>query len=328
MHYKDVEELLSEIKEVLTLKDKNKKIKKINQKNIVKIFQPEKKLLILNLSDTTGKISNVKISFRISVSENAEIAYRNNKKLRSKLKGAKKSLNNTLEEIDKIKKRRKIIEKESEKHFIKTQKIFWFETYHWFISSNKNLVIGGRDAKTNDKIVKKYLTAGDRYAHADVQGAPSIVIKNSNIYDKKIKISKITLEEACIFAASYSKAWKQFAEASAYWVLPEQVSKTPQSGEFVPHGAFIIRGKRNYYRCKLELAIGEIELEKVKKIMCGPVSAVKKWSKKYVILVPGDIKKIDIAEQVHTFFVVSVKVVKLKCSVEFIYISLYIFLFK
>jgi predicted ribosome quality control (RQC) complex YloA/Tae2 family protein/ribosomal protein L23 len=306
LHYQDIEELFSEIKEVLTLKDKNMKIKEINQKNIVQIFQPEKKLLILNLSDITGKISKVKISFRISVSENAEKAYRNNKKLRNKFKGAKKSLNNTLQEIDKIKKRRKTIEKESEKHFIKTRKIFWFESYHWFISSNENLVIGGRDAKTNDKIVKKYLTEGDRYAHADVQGAPSIVIKNRNIYDKKIQISKNTLEEACIFAASFSKAWKQFAEASAYWVLPEQVSKTPQSGEFVPHGAFIIRGRRNYYRCKLELAIGEIELDKIKKIMCGPVSAVKKWSKKYVILVPGDIKKIDIAKRLSKIFDVKI----------------------
>jgi len=36
------------------------------------------------------------------------------------------------------------------------------------------------------------------------------------------------------------------------------------------------------------------------------------------------IKKMDIAEQVHTLFVVSVKAVKLKCSFEFIYIIKYI----
>jgi hypothetical protein len=33
------------------------------------------------------------------------------------------------------------------------------------------------------------------------------------------------------------------------------------------------------------------------------------------------IKKIDIAEHVHTFLVDSVKVVKLKCSLEFIYFN-------
>lgn len=306
LHYQEIEALLSEIKGLFTLKEKDEKIKEINNKNIVKIFDPEEKLLILNLSDTTGKIFEVKISFRISVSENAEKAYDNNKKLRSKLAGAEKSITSTLEEIEKIKKRQKIIEKESEKSPVKTKKIFWFENYRWFISSNANLVIGGRDAKTNDKIVKKYLIEGDRYAHADVQGASSIIIKNKNISDKEIQITEKTLEEACIYAASFSKAWKQFAEASAYWVLPEQVSKTPQSGEFLPHGAFIIRGKRNYYRCKLELAVGEIELDNTKKIMCGPVSAIKKWSKKYVVLVPGDITKIDIAKRLSRLFDVNV----------------------
>jgi len=306
LHYQEIEALLSEIKGLFTLKEKDEKIKEINNKNIVKIFDPEEKLLILKLSDTTGKIFEVKISFRISVSENAEKAYDDNKKLKSKLAGAEKSINNTLEEIEKIQKRQKIIQKESEKAPVKIKKIFWFENYRWFISSNDNLVIGGRDAKTNDKIVKKYLTEGDRYAHADIQGAPSIIIKNKNISDKEIQITDNTLEEACIYAASFSKAWKQFAEAQAYWVLPEQVSKTPQSGEFVPHGAFIIRGKRNYYRCKLELAIGEIELEKIKKIMCGPVSAIKKWSKKYVVLVPGDITKIEIAKKLSRLFDVNV----------------------
>jgi len=306
LHYQKIEALLSEIKAILNLKEKDEKIKEINNKNIVKNFNPEEKILILNLSDTTSKIFEVKINFRLSVSENAEKAYDYNKKLKSKLSGAEKSINSTLEEIEKIKKRQKIIEKESEKHPVKNKKIFWFENYRWFISSNANLVIGGRDAKTNDKIVKKYLTGGDRYAHADVQGAPSIIIKNKNISDKEIQITDNTLEEACIYAASFSKAWKQYAEASAYWVLPEQVSKTPQSGEFVPHGAFIIRGKRNYYRCKLELAVGEIELDNTKKIMCGPISSIKKWSKKYIVLVPGEITKIDIAKRLSKILDVNV----------------------
>ncbi len=306
LHYQEIEALLLDIKELLMLKEKDEKIKEINKKNIIKIFNPDEKLLILKLSDTAGKIFHLKINYRITVSENAEKAYNDNKKFKSKLTGAKKSINNTLDEIKKIQKKQKLTQKESEKNPIKSKKIFWFESYHWFISSDENLVIGGRDAKTNDKIVKKYLTEGDRYAHADVQGAPSIIIKNKNIFDKQIHITEKTLEEACIYAASFSKAWKQYAEASAYWVLPEQVSKTPQSGEFLPHGAFIIRGKRNYYKCKLELAAGEIVLDNTRKIMCGPVSSIKKWSKKYVILVPGDIAKIDIVKRLSRLFDVNV----------------------
>lgn len=306
LHYHEIEELLSEIKNVLDLKEKDEKIKDINNKKIVKVFNPEEKLLVLNLVDTTGKNFEVKISFRLSVSQNAEKAYDDNKKLRIKLSGAEKSINKTLEEFEKIKKRKKIIENESKKLVVKNKKVLWFERYRWFVSSNTNLVIGGRDAKTNDQIVKKYLNDGDRYAHADVQGAPSIIIKNKNILDEEVKITEDTLEEACIYAASFSKAWKQFAEAQAYWVLPEQVSKTPQSGEFVPRGAFIIRGRRNYHKCKLELAVGEIELENTKKIMCGPVSSVKKLSKKYVVLVPGETTKIDIAKRLSKIFDVNV----------------------
>jgi hypothetical protein len=38
------------------------------------------------------------------------------------------------------------------------------------------------------------------------------------------------------------------------------------------------------------------------------------------LIINNSIKKIDIDEQVHTLLVVSVKVVKLKCSFEIIYI--------
>jgi len=42
------------------------------------------------------------------------------------------------------------------------------------------------------------------------------------------------------------------------------------------------------------------------------------------LIINNIINTIDIAEQVHALFVVSVKVVKLKCSFEFIYIINYI----
>jgi hypothetical protein len=69
------------------------------------------------------------------------------------------------------------------------------------------------------------------------------------------------------------------------------VSKTPQAGEFVPRGAFIIRGKRNYeYHLEMRLAIGEITYEGSRKVMCGPVDAVSKMSQKYVTVVPTKTK--------------------------------------
>lgn len=305
LNYQQLEKLLNEITEVLGYKDKEEKIREINEKEIVKEFDPLDNLLIVNLKDSNRTIFEVKIDFRKTVAENAEKAYDDNKRLKKKLDGAKKSIDETKKLIESTKKKGEI-EKEKVKKTVKKDKILWFERFRWFISSDGNIVIGGKDTKTNELVVKKYLKEGDRYAHADIQGAPSIIVKNKGINDEKIEISEKTLIEACIFAASYSKAWKQFAEAQAYWVLPEQVSKTPQSGEFVPKGAFIIRGKRNYCRCKLELAVGQIIIDEEPKVMCGPVDAVKKMTDKYVIIEPGDIKKSDLAHKLAKAFEASV----------------------
>ncbi|MCK5635970.1 MAG: NFACT family protein [Thermoplasmatales archaeon] len=307
LNYQEIEELLSEIKEILDLKEKEVEIKRTNEKDIVKKFDPLENLLILNLKDTSGKIFEIKINFRKTVSKNAEKAYDDNKKLRSKKNGAEKSAKKTKEQIilakDKELKEKK---KEEEKKQVKKVSLLWFEKYRWFISSDGNIVIGGKDAKSNELVVKKYLKEGDRYAHADIQGASSIIIKSKGIDDEIIEITEKTLGEACIFAASYSKAWKQFAEAQAYWVLPEQVSKSAQSGEFVPKGAFIIRGKRNYHRCKLEIAVGEIDIQEEKKIMAGPVEAIQKRAKRYVVMQPGGIKKNEIAKKIAKAFDVNV----------------------
>jgi len=302
LNFQDLEKLLNDIKQTLELKEKGEEIEKINKKEIVKIFDPTDNLLIVNLKDTIGKNYEVKISFRKSVAENAEKAYDDLKKIKNKLNGAEKSVKKTKIEIEKALKKKKIEEEKKEEKVQKKEHSFWFERYRWFISSNGNVVIGGKDAKSNDLIVKKYLKEGDRYSHADIQGAPSIIIKSKDFKGESLEISEKTLEEACIFAASFSKAWKQFAEAQAYWVLPEQVSKTAQSGEFVPRGGFIIRGKRNYQRCTLEVAVGLVELDDNVKIMCGPISAVKTHSKKYVTFTPGSLKKNDFARKLSKAF--------------------------
>jgi predicted ribosome quality control (RQC) complex YloA/Tae2 family protein len=307
LNYQEIDNLLKEIDGVLDLKEKKEEIEEINKKSIVKEFSPTDNLLIVFLKDTSGEIFEVKLSFRKTVSENAEKAYADNKKLRSKLNGAQKSIIKTKQQIEEVKKKQVLEEEKQERKPVKKEKLFWFERFRWFISSEGNIVIGGKDAKTNEFVVKKYLKEKDRYAHADISGAPSIIIKSKGVNDEELPISDETLEEACVFAASFSKAWKQFAEAQAYWVNPEQVSKTAQSGEFVPHGAFIIRGKRNYHRCKLEVAIGEMKIDDERKIMCGPVSSLKNHSKKYVVLEPGNIKKSDIAKKIANVFDVNIE---------------------
>ena len=300
LNFQLCESLLNEITAILQHKEKDDEIQKINEKEIVKEFDPQENRLVVLLQDTNGKISEVELDFRKSVTENATNAYDDSKKLKNKLVGAQESIEKTKDMIESVEK--EDIKEGEGKEKSAEAKTFWFERFRWFISSDGNIIVAGKDAKNNEQVVKKYLREGDRYAHADIHGAPSCVIKNKDIDGKETPISEITLNEACQFAAGYSKAWKQFAEAQAYWVLPEQVSRTPQSGEFLPKGAFVIRGKRNYYKCKLELAVGQIMIDDTKKIMGGPVDAVKKRSDKYVVIVPGDMKKNTIAHKLSKVF--------------------------
>jgi len=306
LNFQLCEELLNDITALLQKKEKSDGIEQINKREIVKIFDPTSNELAVLLQDSNKKTVEVKLDFRKTTSENAEKAYRFNKKLQEKLNGAREALENTKNKI-KTRKEKDVSEKERE---TKTGKQFWFERFRWYLSSEGNIIVAGRDVKSNEIVVKKYLRDGDRYAHADIHGAPSCVVKSTDVNDKKISISEKTLEEACIFAASYSKAWNQFADAQAYWVLPEQVSKTPQSGEFLPKGAFIIRGKRNHYRCKLKVAIGEITIDGTKKIMGGPVESVKVRSDKYVILEPGVMKKNILANKLSKVFGTSTEIIQ------------------
>src|SRR5438094_1118162 len=186
---------------------------------------------------------------------------------------------------------------------IKSTKSMWFEAYRWTIASEGFLILGGRDARTNDQLVKKHLKEGDRYAHADVHGAPSTVVKDG------ARASDVTLRQACEFALAYSKAWSAgLASGSAYWVLPEQVSKQAESGEFLPRGAFVVRGKRNYFHdLPVRLAIGEVEIEGHRKIMGGPVSAVAARSSRYVVLLPGKEDREEVAKRLAAVFTVPIE---------------------
>ncbi len=156
-----------------------------------------------------------------------------------------------------------------------------FQNYRWFITSEGNLVLAGKDAETNDSVVKKYLDEKDIYLHADIHGAPSVVLKNNK------GITEISINEAAQFAWCMSRAWNAgFGNGSVFYVTKSQVSKTPESGEYVPRGAWIIRGKKNYItHLELKLAIGMQRYQNRDYLVSAPPSAL---SEPYVTIVPGE----------------------------------------
>ncbi|KAK5857562.1 hypothetical protein PBY51_010800 [Eleginops maclovinus] len=124
----------------------------------------------------------------------------------------------------------------------KARKVYWFEKFLWFISSENYLIIAGRDQQQNEIIVKRYLRAGDIYVHADLHGATSCVIKNP----AGVPVPPRTLTEAGTMSVCYSAAWDAKIITSAWWVHHHQVSKTAPTGEYLTTGSFMIRGKKNF----------------------------------------------------------------------------------
>jgi len=144
-------------------------------------------------------------------------------------------------------------------------------------------------------LVKKYAAADDAVFHADVAGAPFVVVKTEGKAP-----SEQALREAGEFAAAFSRAWREGAgSADVYWVKPNQLSKSGPSGEYVPHGAFAVSGKRNWMRnVPLRLAIGVVEENGKVRFVGGPLDAVKAKTKAYVTIVPGDLAGKELLKQV------------------------------
>lgn len=256
-----------------------------------------------------------------TVGENANIIYNKGKKAEKKLKGTLPAIERTEEKIKKL-----TIEKESidlEVDFlIKRPAKKWYEKLRWFNSSDGFLVIGGRDASSNEAVFKKHITPNDLIFHTNFPGSPLAVIKNP----ENEVIPNNSIKEAADFVASYSIAWKEnWGVVDVFYVLPEQVSKTPPTGEFLPKGSFMISGKKNIIKnAKTELALTlkflEIENESdpesyiyFPQILCGPPNAFKNKDN-IVIIEPsksGDSKG-KLAKELKSIFLSKLEIEKRK----------------
>lgn len=229
-----------------------------------------------------------------NIEQNASVYFDSSKKAKKKLEGAKKALlaaKKRLEDIMKKESREKEIafQKENEKQ----RKKEWYEKFHWFISSDGFLVIGGKDATSNEVVIKKHMEKTDVVFHTTAPGSPFFIIKNPDGKD----IPQETRDETAIATVTFSKAWSlNMKSAEVFEASPNQISKEAESGEYVQKGAFMIRGKRKLYNPIINLGIGLLNLSNQdsspdKIIMSGPESAVRKNCDKFVFLKQGDTKK-------------------------------------
>jgi len=233
----------------------------------------------------------LELNAKLTVPQNAQRYYDRAKEQTKKREGAEKALEQTI----------KIIEKRAAPEKVKTRKVFrrrkprWYERFRWFNSSDGFLVIGGRDASSNEEIYAKYLEKRDFALHTDAPGAPLTVIKTLGE-----EVPESTQEEAAQFAVSYSSVWKAgLFEGDCYMVAAEQVTKTPEPGEFIKKGAFVIRGERRYFR---DVPVGVAVGIAGDQLIGGPVSAIKPKADPVVEIEPGELSPEDLAKRIYRTF--------------------------
>jgi predicted ribosome quality control (RQC) complex YloA/Tae2 family protein len=188
----------------------------------------------------------IRLDVTKSVEENAADYYERAKKLKRKIEGMRKIIK---EMKGKLKKEEE--KEELKKRMIKPVKPEWFNKFRWF-KHKRFLILGGRDATQNEILVKKHTQPEDIFFHADLHGAPAVVIKTEGK-----KVEKEVLERTADFSFSYSSAWKAgHGSGKVYWVKGDQISLTPPPGEYRPKGGIIVKGDRTYLTGKSGIEIG------------------------------------------------------------------------
>ncbi len=216
--------------------------------------------------------------------------------LRAKIERGKRSLAEIEEKLRRLSEQ---VERRAVRARALVRRREWYEKYHWLVSSHGFLAIGGRDASQNESVVKRYLNEKRIFMHADIHGAPAVVV-----FAEGVEPPEGDLREAALLTAAYSKAWKGgVGSVDVYWVWGSQVSKSPPPGEYLARGAFMVYGKRNYIRnVELRLGIGVGEENGAPVVIVGPPDLVARRSIVYAVLVPGDEDPSKLAARLRRLF--------------------------
>ncbi|MFH1107343.1 MAG: NFACT RNA binding domain-containing protein [Candidatus Micrarchaeota archaeon] len=221
--------------------------------------------------------------------ENARAYYESSKKAKSKLAGARAALAETERKIASHINRRKF-EKKPEVRVKVAREKQWFEKFHHFTTSGGNLVVAGRDAKSNDLLAARHMEKDDLFLHADVHGASAVIMKQGQTASEQSR------KEAAQFAACYSSAWKALQSvATVFAAKPEQVKKY-SPGEYVAKGGFMIYGKKDYYR-SLPLKMWLIKKEDAVFVVPECIDFTKAHGIQKILISPGQVAKSEAAKR-------------------------------
>jgi predicted ribosome quality control (RQC) complex YloA/Tae2 family protein len=177
-----------------------------------------------------------------SAAANASVLFSRSKELRSRAGELMAEAEST-----------KVEQKVKEVELKRVRKMAWYEKFRWAVLSSSRKLLLGKDAITNEILVKKHTDENTQVFHSDFAGSPFAVAWPPG------EMTEGEIQEAAGITASYtSKAWEMgFSSLDVYWVRASQLSKSPPSGTFLTKGAFFVSGEKNFIRgANLGIALG------------------------------------------------------------------------
>ena len=323
-----VDDLLSQVNSLIENEDWQALDRKVEDVAWIDRVDPAKRTILARLPDEDNEPgASVTLAVEKSVHQNAQTYFEQARTLKDKAKGAKAALERTETQATKEQAKRAKEAAAGRVRLAKRSKRFWFEKHRWGILSDGRMIVGGRDAKGNDTVVRKYLRSTDLYLHADLHGAPSCSLRLRDGLEvdpnpigfrpegvASLKISQEfadgledaqnlpagIIEEGAQLAIAWSRAWGSGgAAATAFHARPAQVSKQTESGESIGRGAFVVRGQRTWYRdVPMEIAIGFATINNIPIPVSGTAAGVSKICQRWALIKPGREKKETIANRI------------------------------
>ncbi len=324
-HWGHVEGLLEQTKEAVERDGWSAVRKAIKAIPWILSASPAERTITAVLPDDEGEAKGPQVVLELdaSVHQNAQRYFESARKQKNKTSGAVQALEETERKLKRARKNEAKQKASGKLNRLKRSKRMWFEQHRWGMVEGGHLIVGGKDAKGNDAVVKKHLSGEDMYLHADLHGAPSCSLRASQgfaleerrpshlpsdipafrLVDKleTPHIDEGKLQQAAVLALSWSRAWNGGgAHGTVYSVKPAQVSKSAQTGEFVGKGAFVIRGQRTWYKdMDVRIGIGIIAVNGVPMVVTGTPEHIQNMCPRYAVLTPGMTKKDQLANKIY-----------------------------
>ena len=207
-NWEHVDSLLSQFNEAVVSDGWEGVMDKIQDVPWIDSADPAKQTVVAYLPDEDGEPgASITLEVSNTVHQNAQRYFEEARSQKNKAKGAETALASTEKSRERAEKQAAKDAAAGRLRAKKRSKRFWFERHRWAILSGGHLLIGGRDAKGNDVVVRKHLTSNDLYFHADLHGR---LLARSN--------SKMVLSLIRTHPRRFPKAWHRY-KLSKIWVM-------------------------------------------------------------------------------------------------------------